>query len=73
MLWKMSLLKAVEQTPRTDTWKLSKQLSPSQISINRYLYNVGLVTRRSQEVSHKLANDQAQRNVTICKQLLENP
>ncbi|XP_014783721.1 histone-lysine N-methyltransferase SETMAR-like [Octopus bimaculoides] len=68
-----ALIEMVEQQPNASTRTLSAELGPSQSTINRLLHRLGLVNRCCREAPHEITNDQVQRRVNICKQLLANP
>ena len=63
----------LEVQTHASTRELSAALDPSKDTINRHLHQLDFVYRRPREDPHDLTTTQAQRQVGVCKQLLENP
>lgn len=67
-----ALLEMLKQQPSTSTYTLSARFSHSQNTISRPLHQLGLLNRHRRDALYELANDQVQRHLNICKQLLAN-
>ena len=68
-----ALLEAVENNPTTSTRKLAAHLGLSKSAICRHLHLNGKVNGRFREIPHELNEENTQRRVNICKELLKNP
>ena len=62
-----------EQQPGSSTRGLSAELGASKDTVLRHLHQLGFANKRPREIPHELTDQQAQRRVTLCKQLLSNP
>ena len=70
---KEELRVVVEQQPSSSTRRLSGDLGPSRRTIARHLHNLGFVCRNPLRVPHDLTENQAQRRLDLCQELLTNP
>lgn len=68
-----ALRELVEANPATSTRRLSAELGTPQTTVIRHLHQLGKVNRRCRQVPHDLTQQQAQRRVDACQQLLTNP
>jgi len=67
------LRKSVESNPSKRTRRLSAELDVAQITVVRHLKAIGKVNKRCREVPHDLTENQANRRVETCRNLLEDP
>jgi hypothetical protein len=63
---------AVESNPSTTTRELSVGLQTSSSTVFRHLKMLRKIYRRSRDVTHDLTQQQEQRRVQICKEVLKN-
>ena len=64
---------AVESNPSTITRELSVELQTSSSTVFRHLKMMGKINRSPKDVPRDLTQQQEQRRVQICKELLKNP
>lgn len=68
-----AILKAVEMNPSSSTRRLSAETGASQPSVVRHLHQHNKRYKSVSEVPHDLTPSQAERRLSICRQLLNNP
>lgn len=63
----------VEQQPTSSTRGLSNDLGASHNTIARHLHNLGFAKKNPLSVPHELTEQQSQRRIEICRELLSKP
>lgn len=74
VVWDIEKTKnTVESNPCTSTRQLSNTLGPSKSTVHRHLITLGKVNKCCRVVPHDLNEEQAQRRIEVCRQLLNFP
>lgn len=63
----------VESNPSNSIRKLSAEVGASKETVRRHLHKLGMVNKSCRSVPHELTEEQANRRLTICSHLLQNP
>ena len=64
---------SLEASPITSTRILAEIHGASHMTMHRKLISMGKVNKKCREVPHSLTDEQAERRLMVCKQLLESP